>query len=97
VRRRQEKSFISKDVGLEVTVDKTKYTFIPREQTAGQSCDTKIAYQIILCKTFQVLENDINNPKCMHEYTNSGLNQGNTNNIWAKIFCLQLSIEKHIE
>jgi hypothetical protein len=64
----------SKDGGLEVIVDKTKYNFMPREQTVGQNCDTKIAHQFILCKIFQVLENDINNPKCMHEYTNSRLN-----------------------
>jgi hypothetical protein len=87
----------SKDVGLEVIVDKTKYTFMPREQSVGQNCDTEIAYQFILCKIFQVLENDINNQKCMHEYTNSILNRGNSNIIWAKIFCLQLSIEEHRE
>ena len=63
-------SVTSKDVGLEVIVDKTKYTPMPREQTVGQNCNTKKAYQFILCIILQVLENDINNPKCMHEYTN---------------------------
>jgi len=70
---------------------------MPREQTVGQNCDTKIAYQFILCKIFEVLENDINNRKCMHEYTKSRLNRGNADTIWAKIFCLQLSIEEHKE
>jgi hypothetical protein len=66
---------------------------MPREQT----CDTKIAYKFILCKIFQIHENDINNQKCIHENTSSRLNQGNTNNFWTKIFSLKLSIEEHKE
>jgi len=68
-----------------------------REQNVGQTCDTKTANKLITCKIFKVLENDINNKNRMHEDTKSRLNQGNTNNIWGKIFCLQLSIEEHKE
>jgi hypothetical protein len=33
----------SKEVGLEIKVDKTKYMLLPRQQNVGQNRDTKIA------------------------------------------------------
>jgi hypothetical protein len=46
-RNRETLIDVSKEVGLEVNIDKTKYIFMSCDQNAGQKRDIKLQIQII--------------------------------------------------
>jgi hypothetical protein len=50
----------SKEVGLEVNTEKTKYMLLSRHQNAGQSHDIKIANK---CGKIQIFGNNYNKSK----------------------------------
>jgi hypothetical protein len=53
-----------KEVGLEVTAEKTKYMLVSRHQNAGQNQDIKNMKRIVCkCATVQVFGNDSNKGK----------------------------------
>jgi hypothetical protein len=54
----------SKEVGLEVNTEKTKYMLLSRHQNAGQSHDIKIATQMFWkCGKLQIFGNNYNKSK----------------------------------
>jgi hypothetical protein len=50
----------SKEIGLEVNADKTKYMVISRDQNAGQNHDIKIDICCGKCGTVQIFGNNLN-------------------------------------
>jgi hypothetical protein len=68
----------SKEIGLEVNPDKTKYTLISRSQKIGQKQSIKIANRSFedLAK-FRYLGTTLTDQNCMHEEIKSKLNSGN--------------------
>jgi adenine-specific DNA methylase len=53
----------SKEVGLEVNTEKTKYMLLSRHQNAGQNPNIKIANILRKCGTVEMFGNDYNKSK----------------------------------
>jgi hypothetical protein len=53
----------SKEVGLEINVEKTKYMLLSCHQNVGQNRDIKIANKSFECVTVQIFWNDSNKSK----------------------------------
>jgi hypothetical protein len=68
----------SKEVGLEVNPEKTKYMLMSRSQKTGQMHSIKLANRSFenLAK-FKYIGKTITDQNCMHEEINSRLNSGN--------------------
>jgi hypothetical protein len=68
----------SKEIGLEVNSEKTKYMFMSRHQTAGQSIYIRAANKSFekLAK-FKYLGATLTDQNCIHEEIRSRLNSGN--------------------
>jgi hypothetical protein len=65
----------SKEVGLEVNPDKTKYTLMSRSQKIGQKHSIKIANRSFEdVAQFKYLETTLGGQNCMHEEIKSRLN-----------------------
>jgi hypothetical protein len=68
----------SKEVGLEVNTDKTKYMLMSRSQKIGQKRSIKIAIRSFEdVAKFKCLGTTLTDQNCMHEGINSRLNSGN--------------------
>jgi hypothetical protein len=68
----------SKEVGLEVNTEKTKYMLLSRHQNAGQDNDVKIANRCFENVTqFRYLRTTITNQKLIQEEIKGRLNSGN--------------------
>jgi hypothetical protein len=68
----------SKEVGLEVNTEKTKYMLLSRHQNAGQSQDIKIANKCFEnVAKFRYLETTITNQNLIQEEIKRRLNSGN--------------------
>jgi hypothetical protein len=68
----------SKEVGLEVNVQKTKYILVPRDQNAGQNRDIKIGYRSFEnVSQFKYLGMAIANQNLIQEEIKRRLNSGN--------------------
>jgi hypothetical protein len=68
----------SKEVGLEVNQEKTKYMLMSRSQKAGQKHGIKIgngSFEVVA--NFKYLVTTLTNQNCMHEEIKSRLNSGN--------------------
>lgn len=69
----------SKEVGLEVNFEKTKYMLMPSKQNAGYNQNTegvKEPFKNVI--KLKYLEMTLANQDCMHEVIKSGLNSENT-------------------
>jgi hypothetical protein len=68
----------SKEVGLEINVEKTKYMLLPRHQNAGQNRDKEIAHRSFEnVSQFKYLGTRVTNQNSIHEEIKRGLNSGN--------------------
>jgi sorting nexin-29 len=68
----------SKEVGLEVNPDKTKYMLVPRCQKAGQRQGIKIGNRSFESMAkFKYLETTFTDQNCIHKEIKSRLNSGN--------------------
>jgi ribosomal protein S2 len=68
----------SKEVGLEVNTEKTKYMLLSRHQNAGQSYDIKIAHRCFEnVAKFRYLGTTITNQNLIQEEIKRRLNSGN--------------------
>jgi hypothetical protein len=69
----------SKEIGLEVNSEKTKYMFMSRHQTAGQSNYIRVANKSSeKVAKFKYLAATLTDQNCIHEEIRSRLNSGNT-------------------
>jgi hypothetical protein len=69
----------SKEVGLEVNPEKTKYMLMSRSQKVGQKHRTRLANRSFEdVAKFKYLGTTLTDQNCMHEVINSRLNSGNT-------------------
>jgi hypothetical protein len=68
----------SKEIGLEVNSEKTKYMFMSHHQTAGQSNYIKVANKSFeKVAGFKYLGSKLTDQNCIHEEIGSTLNSGN--------------------
>jgi hypothetical protein len=68
----------SKEVGLEINVDKTKYTLLSRHQNVGQNRDIKIAKRSFKnVSQFKYLGTIVTNQNLVQEEIKRRLNSGN--------------------
>jgi hypothetical protein len=68
----------SKEIGLEVNCEKTKYVFMSRHQTAGQSSYVRAADKSFeKVAEFKYLGSTLTDHNCIHEEIRSRLNSGN--------------------
>jgi hypothetical protein len=68
----------SKEIGLEVNSEKTKYMFMSRHQTAGQSNYIRVANKSFeKVAKFKYLGSTLTDQNCIHEEIKSNLNSGN--------------------
>jgi hypothetical protein len=68
----------STEIGLEVNSEKTKYIFMSRHQTAGQSNYIRVANKSFEKVTdFKYLGSTLTDQNCIHEEIRSRLNSGN--------------------
>jgi glycerol-3-phosphate O-acyltransferase len=68
----------SKEVGLEVNTEKTKYILVSRCQKAGQRRSIKIGNRSFeSVATFKYLGTTLTDQNCIHEEIKSRLNSGN--------------------
>jgi hypothetical protein len=68
----------SKEVGLEVNPEKTKYMLMSCSQKIGQKHSIKIANRFFEdVEKFKYLRTTLTDQNCMHEEVNTGPNSGN--------------------
>jgi hypothetical protein len=68
----------SKEIGLEVNSEKTKYMFMSRHQTAGQSNYIRVANKSFKkVAKFKYLGSTLTDQNCIYEEIRSRLNSGN--------------------
>jgi hypothetical protein len=82
----------SKEIGLEVNSERTKYMFMSCHQTAGQSNDMRVANKSFeKVVKFKYLGATLMDQNCIHEEIRSRLNSGNAcyHAVW-NLFCLPI-------
>jgi hypothetical protein len=67
----------SKEVGLEVNTEQTKYMLLPRRQNAGQNHDIKIAEIVENVAQIRYLGTTITNQNLIEDEIKGRLNSGN--------------------
>jgi hypothetical protein len=78
----------SKEVGLEVNPEKTKYMLVSMCQKAGQRQSIKLGNRSFECVAkFKYLGTTLTDQNCIHEEIKSGLNSGNACNLRFRVFC----------
>jgi hypothetical protein len=78
----------SKEVGLEVNPDKTKYMLLSKCQKAGQRKSIKIGNSSFeSVAKFNYLGTALTDQNCIHEEINSRLNSGILATIQFRLFC----------
>jgi len=85
----------SKEIGLKVNADKTKYVVMFQDQNAERSHnvkkDNRSSERVEQCK---YLETTITNQNSIQEEIKSRLKSGNVCYIWCRIFCLPVCYPK---
>jgi hypothetical protein len=85
----------SKEVGLEINVEKTKYMLLSRHQNAGQNRDMKIANRSFEnVSQFKYLGATVTNQNLIQEETKRSLSSGNACYIRSRAFCLPVCCQK---
>jgi hypothetical protein len=85
----------SKEVGLEINVEKTKYMSLSRHQNAGQNCDIKIANRSFeIASQFKYLETTVTNQNLIQEEIKRSLNSGNACYHSVQNICLLVCCQK---
>jgi sorting nexin-29 len=92
----------SKEICLEVNSEKTKYMFISRHQTAGQSNYIRVANKSFeKVAKFKHLGATLTDQNCIHEEIRSRLNSGNVcyhavqNLLSSRMLCKNVKIKIH--
>jgi hypothetical protein len=68
----------SRDVGLEINAEKTKYMIMSHHQNSGQNQNTRIANELFEnMAQFKYLGTTLTNPNDIHDEIKSRLNMGN--------------------
>jgi hypothetical protein len=86
----------SKEIGLEVNSEKTKYMFMYRLQTAGQSNYIRVANKSIKrVAKFKYLGATLMDQNCIHEEIRNRLTSGNAcyhavQNLLSSVCCLEM-------
>jgi hypothetical protein len=85
----------SKEIGLEVNSEKTKYIFMSCHQTAGQSNYIRVADKSFeTSDRVQVFGSNINRPELHSRGNRSRLNLGMLASMQFRIFCLLVSCQE---
>jgi hypothetical protein len=85
----------SRDIGLEINKEKTKYMIMSRHQNSGHNQNISIANES--CENvekFKYLGTTLTNQNDIHDEIKSSLNSGNACNYSVQIFCLPVSYQK---
>ena len=81
----------SKESGLEVNADRTKYMVMPRDQIAGRSHGVQIDNNFFeRMEEFKYLGKTLTNQKSIQEKINSRLKSGMLALIRCRVFCLPI-------
>jgi hypothetical protein len=86
----------SKEIGMKVNSEKTKYMFMSRHQTAGQSNYIRVANKSFQkVAKFKHLGSTLTDQNCIHEEIWSRLNSGNAcyhpvQNLLSSVCCLEM-------
>jgi len=82
----------TKENGLEVNADKTKYMIMSRDQNAGQNHSMNIDNSSVeRVEEFKYLGTTLTNQNSIQEEIKNRLKLGN---VWGRIFCLQVCYPK---
>jgi hypothetical protein len=82
----------SRDIGLEINAEKTKYMIMSRHPNSGQNQNIRIANESFEnVAKFKYLETTLTNQNDIHDEFKNRLNSGNAQ---SKIFCLPISYQK---
>jgi hypothetical protein len=85
----------SREVGLEINVEKSKYMLLSRHQNAGQNRDIKIANRSFEnVSQFKYLETTVTNQNLIKEEIERRLISGNASTIQPRAFCLPVCCQK---
>jgi hypothetical protein len=80
----------SRDVGIEINAEKTKYMMMSRHPNSGQNQNIRIANESFEnVEKFKYLGTTLTNQNGIHDEIKNRLNSGN-----SKIFCLPVSYQK---
>ena len=79
----------TKEIGLQVSANKTKYMVMSRDQNAGRIHSVRIDNSTFeRVEEFQYLGTTLTNQNSIVEEIKSRLRSGNACLIWCRIFCL---------
>jgi hypothetical protein len=85
----------SKEVGLEIHIEKTKYILLSRHRNVGQNRDIKIAYRLFEnVSQFKYLGMTVTNQNLIQEEIKRRLNSGNACYNSVQTFCLLICCPK---
>jgi hypothetical protein len=85
----------TKEIGLEVNADKTKYLVMARDQNAGCNHSMNIDNSSIeRVEDFKYLGTTLRNQNCIQEEIKSRLQSGNACCHWCRMFCLPVFYPK---
>jgi hypothetical protein len=98
--KENSKSFLetSRDIGLEINAEKTKYMIMSRHSNSGQYQNIRIANESFeRLATFKYSGTTVTNQNDIHDEIKSRLNSGMLTIIQSKIFCLPVSYQKNLK
>jgi hypothetical protein len=88
----------SKEVGLEINIEKTKYILLFRQQNVGQNMDMKIANRSFEnVSQLKYLGTAVTNQKLIQEEIKRRLNSGNACYHSVRTFCLLQLLSKNLK
>jgi hypothetical protein len=88
----------SKEVGLEINVERTKYMLVSRHQNIGQNRDIKIANRPFEnVSQFRYLRTTVTNQNLIQEEIKRRLSSGNACFIRFRAFCILVCCQKNLK